>query len=102
MRLARRVIRWFGAYALILTFAFVTQLPLHRRDSDRAFSVYYKNPSPENEAALRAERRKNEIIQLKDSAIISFVLLVVGYGLYAGLRWVVRIRKPPISSENQR
>jgi len=101
MRLVRTILRWLAAYILVLTIVFLVPEHIHRRDFDRAFSAWYKNRSPETEAALRAEQRKNEIIHMKDSVTIAFVLVVVGYGVYASLRWAVRMRKRAISSDTE-
>ena len=85
------LLRFLAIYAA--TFVLVHLIPeqIHRRDFDRVFFTWWKNRTPENEAALRVEQRKNEIIHLRDSALIAaFVVVIVG-GIYKVVR---PIRRP--------
>ena len=81
---ARQV--FYSLLVFLLAFAFVSMTPsfLHRRDFDRAFSAYYKNPTPENSEALRAQQRINDYIKLSFNGIGAFALATLvcgGYGL---------------------
>jgi hypothetical protein len=69
-------------------------LPVNRRDFDRAFSAWLKDRTPQNEAALRVEQRKNEIIHLLDSAVIALVLVAIGSGIYVVIRFARHKLKP--------
>jgi hypothetical protein len=91
MRLAKITLRYLGYYVLV--FILVSLIPehIHRRDFDRAFSTWWKDRTPQNEAALRAEQHKNEIIQLQDSAVIALVVLVVVGGTYKVVCFVRRL-----------
>jgi hypothetical protein len=90
MRLAKIVLRCLAAYAM--AFILVSLIPehIHRRDFDRAFFTWFKNRTPQNEAALRAEQHKNEIIRLQDSAVIALVVVVIAGGTYMIVRFVRR------------
>jgi hypothetical protein len=74
------------AYALAFALTYVIPSFIHRRNFDRAFFAWYKNPTPENTSALRIQQHKNDLIHLEDSAIAALVLLVVFCGIYGGLR----------------
>lgn len=78
MRLAKIALGCLVAYAMVFTLVYETE-HIHRRNFDRAFFAWWKNHTPENEAALRVEQRKNEIIRLRDSAAIAlFAVVIVG------------------------
>jgi hypothetical protein len=64
---------------------------IDRREYAIAIDAYTRDPTPENEVALRAQRRENERLRLRDSAILSLVLVVVGYGIWGGSRLVIRL-----------
>jgi hypothetical protein len=70
---------------------YLTPEQIHRRDFDRAFFTWFKNRTPENEAALRAEQHKNEIIRLQDSAVIALVVVIIAGGTYKVIRFVRRL-----------
>jgi hypothetical protein len=61
---------------------------IHRRDFDKAFTAWEQDRTPQNEEALRAEQRKNEMIKLADSAFIALALVALGTGIYLTLRFV--------------
>ena len=79
-----------------IAFVLVSLIPeyIHRRDFDRAFSAWLKDRTPKNEAALRVEQRKNEIIHLLDSAVIALVLVALGSGIYRVIRFAKYKLKP--------
>jgi hypothetical protein len=56
---------------------------VHRRDFDNAFSGWYRNPTAENEAALRKEEEINKAIRINGDALGAAILVSVGYGIYA-------------------
>lgn len=76
-----------------MAFILVYLIPehIHRRDFDRAFFTWFKDRTPQNEAALRAEQNKNGIIHLQDSAIIALAVLVIAGGAYKVVRFSRRL-----------
>jgi len=50
------------------------------------FFAWYKNPTAENEAALKREQHVNSVIRLQDSAIGAAILVAAGYGAWAIFR----------------
>jgi hypothetical protein len=91
MRLAKIALRCLAAYAMAFILVCLIPEHIHRQDFDRAFDTWFKNRTPENEAALRAEQYKNEIIHLQDSAVIALVVVVIAGGTYKGVRFVRRL-----------
>jgi hypothetical protein len=86
MRWTRKLLILSAAYVFAFILAYWVPSFIHRREFDQAFSAWYKNPTPENAAALRIQQRKNELIHLEGSAIGALVLLIVFCGIYEGLR----------------
>jgi hypothetical protein len=82
----RKVFRFLLIF--LVAFIFVSLIPSfhHRRDFDRAFMAYYKEPTPENAAALRAQQRINENIDLEFAAVGALILVILGYGIYGVVR----------------
>jgi hypothetical protein len=70
-------------FAFIL--AYLIPERIDRREFTQAVITYSRNPTPENAAALEAQRRANDRIHLEDSAAIGLVLILVAYGIW-GLR----------------
>jgi hypothetical protein len=89
MRLVRIALGCLAAYAIVFILVYLTE-DIHRRDFDRAFFTWLKNRTPENEAALRVEQRKNEIIRLRDSAVFAAFAVVIVGGTYKVVRLVRR------------
>lgn len=89
----RNTIRFFVAYVLLFILMLFVPTFSHRRSFDEAFTAWYKNRTPENEAALRAQQRKNELIDLEFSAAGALIVLTVGYGLYRLVRLMAHARK---------
>jgi fatty acid-binding protein DegV len=85
MRLARYIGVGVLAYSLAFGFIYSTE-HLHRQAFDRAFFAWYKNPTAENEAALKREQHVNSVIRLQDSAIGAAILVAAGYGAWAIFR----------------
>jgi hypothetical protein len=90
MPLVKTALRYFAAYAIAFILVFLTPEHIHRRDFDRAFFTWWRNRTPQNEAALRVEQNKNEIIHLQDSAGIALVVVIIGFGTYNIARFVKR------------
>ena len=84
----KKAAHFLVAYVLAFIIASLTPRFVHRRDFDRAFSEYYKNPTPENAAALQAQGRVNDAISIKMSAIAAFLLVSFGFGAYFAIRLV--------------
>jgi len=93
MKLGKRALRFLVAYILVMTLMLSVPGHIHRQDFDRAFAAWYKNRTPENEAALRLQQHKGTVIELEFCAVGALVVLVVGYGLYKLVRLTVRSRK---------
>jgi hypothetical protein len=89
----RNALKFFLAYVVLLMVMFPVPTFIHRRSYDEAFSAWYKNRTAENEAALRAQQRKNELIGLESHAVGALVVLLGGYGLYKLFRLTARSRK---------
>lgn len=89
----RNALKFFLAYVVLLILMLPVPTFIHRRGYDEAFSAWYKNRTAENEAALRAQQRNNELIGLESRAVGALVVLVVGYGLYRLARLAARPRK---------
>src|SRR6266404_7224530 len=89
------VVRKAGYFLLAYFCAFILAnlIPeqIDRREYAIAVDAYTRDPTPENEVALRAQRRENERLHLRDTAILGLVLVVVGYGIWGGSRLVIRL-----------
>jgi len=90
MRLAKILLRYLAAYAIVLILVFLMPEHINHRDFDRAFFIWMKDRTAQNEAALRTEQHKNEIIHLQDSAVIALVVVIIGSATYLILRFVKR------------
>ena len=90
MRWTKIALRYLAAYALALILVFLIPEHIHRHDFDRAFFVWMKNRTPQNEAALRAEQHKNEMIHLRDSTLIALVVVLIACGTDRVVRSVRR------------
>lgn len=97
MRFAKKPVVLLVAYLFCFTLVLLTPEHIHRQDFDRAFSAWQKNPSTQNEEALRFQQHQNEIIHLADSGIAAFALLVGGYGIYLVVRLALRPKGRDVS-----
>jgi hypothetical protein len=79
------------AYVCAVILAYLVPEQIDWREYARAVVAYTQNPTQENEVALRAERRVNDRIHLRDSAVLGLVLVAVGYGIWSGRRLVTRL-----------
>jgi hypothetical protein len=86
MPLARKALRFLLIFLVAFTFVSLTPSFLHRRDSDRAFMTYYRNPTPENSHALRAQQRINDYINFSFTGVGALALTTCGYGIYGVIR----------------
>ena len=73
------------AHAMVFILVYETE-QIHGRDFDRAFLAWWSNRTRENEATLRVEQLKNEIIRLRDSAGIALFAVVIAGGIYTVVR----------------
>src|SRR6266480_3182881 len=87
MRVRKILLRSLAMYAVAFVLVYLIPEHIHRRDFDRAFITWLHDRTPQNEAALRVEQRKNEIIHLSDSAVIALVLVALGSGIYLVIRF---------------
>ncbi len=87
MRVKKILLRPLAIYAIAFVLVYLIPEHIHRRDFDRAFFAWLKDRTPQNEAALRVEQRKNEIIHRSDSAVIALVLVALGSGIYVVIRF---------------
>jgi hypothetical protein len=95
MRVKKILLRSLAIYAIAFILVYLIPEHIHRRDFDRAFSAWLKDRTSQNEAALRVEQRKNEIIKLTDSAVIALVLVALGSGIYLVIRFAKHTLKSP-------
>jgi len=86
----------------VCAFAVAYLVPEHidRQQFSRTVMEYSRNPTPENAVALEAQRRENERIHLKDSAVIASGLLLIVYGIWGArvlrTRLIGRMNSPGI------
>ena len=87
----------------LIAFIFVSLTPsfLHRREFDRAFTAYYRNPTPENSDALRAQQRINDYINLSFDGVGALALTTCGYGIYGLIHAIGSTVKRARTSKNQ-
>ncbi len=80
---------------LVLTFILAAVVPsfVHTRDWDKAYDIWRKSPTPENEAAFRVQQRKHDLVHLEDSAIGALVLVALGLSAYGGVRLAMKYLK---------
>jgi hypothetical protein len=98
MGIRKILLRSLAIYPIAFVLGYLIPMSIHRRDFDRAFIAWSKDPTSQNEEGLRVQRRKNEIIHLVDSAVIAFVLVSGGFGIYL----VIRSAKYKFSSPGRR
>jgi hypothetical protein len=79
--------RFLAIYAAAFVLVYLAPAHIHRRDFDRAFSAWLHDRTPQNEAMLRVEQRKNERIKLADSAVIALALVTIGSSIYFTIRF---------------
>jgi len=83
------LVRFLAIYAATFVLVYLIPEHIHRRDFDRAFSALFHDRTPQNEAVLRSEQRKNEMIKLVDTAVIALVFVTLGSGMYYVGRFVL-------------
>ena len=79
-------LRSVAIYAIAFVLVYLIPEHIHRRAFDRAFMIWLHDRTPENEAVLRAEQRKNDRIKLADSAVIALALVTIGSSIYFTIR----------------
>src|SRR6266403_3120159 len=82
-------LRFLAIYAAAFVLAYLIPEHIHRWDFDRAFSVWLHDRTPQNEAVLRSEQHKNEMIKFADTAVIALVFVTLGSGMYYVGRFVL-------------
>src|ERR1700674_2036661 len=75
MTVVRKVCYLLLGYVCAFILAYLIPEQIDRRDDARAVVSYARDPTQENEAALRAERRENERVPLRDSAALGLYWL---------------------------
>ena len=93
-------LRFLAIYAAAFVLAYLIPEHIHRWDFDRAFSVWLHDRTPQNEAVLRSEQHKNEMIKFADTAVIALVFVTLGAGIYCIGRFVRRKVDSRRSNEN--
>jgi hypothetical protein len=88
MNVKKLLLRFLAIYAIAFVLVYLIPEHIHRRDFDRAFEAWLHDGTPRNEAALQVEQHKNEIIKLRDSAVIALVFAALGCGIYFATRFV--------------
>jgi hypothetical protein len=101
MSVARKALRFLLIFLVAFIFVSLTPSFLHRREYDQAFTAYYRNPTPENSAALRAQQRINDYIKFSFTGVSALALTTCGYGIYGVIRLVSRSVKRARTSKNQ-
>jgi hypothetical protein len=86
MPVARKALRFLLIFLVAFILVPLTPQFLHRRDYDQAFTAYYRNPTPENLDALRAQQRINNYIKLSFNGVAALALTTCGYGIYGLIR----------------
>ena len=81
MQTKKFLFRFVVFYALAFALVYLIPEHIHRGDFDRAFTTWFQERTPQNEAALEVERRKNEMIYIEDSAVIALAVVVLGSGV---------------------
>jgi hypothetical protein len=85
------LLRLVAVYTIALVLVYLFPQPIHhRRAFDKAFMTWLHDRTHQNEEALRAEQRKNEMLKLADSAVIALALIVLGTGIYLSILFVGR------------
>ena len=94
MILLRKVCYFVLAYVCAFVLAFLIPEQIDRQEYARAVVAYTRSPTQENKAVLVAQRRENDRLHLRDSAVLGVVLVVVGYGIWGGRRFIKRAHRP--------
>jgi len=76
------LLRFVAFYSVAFTLVYVIPEHIHRRDFDKAFTTWLHERTPQHEATLEVERRKNEMIHIEDCAVIALGFVVLGSGIY--------------------
>ena len=88
MTVRKFFLRLVAVYTIAIVLVYLLPQPIHhRRAFDKAFFTWLHDRTPQNEEALRAEVRKNEMLKLADSAVIALALVTIGSGVYFTIRF---------------
>jgi hypothetical protein len=88
MSAKKTLLRFLAVYFIAFVLVYLIPQHTHRRAFDKAFVTFLRDPTPQNEEALRVEQRKNEMITV--SAVIALVPVALGAGIYFGIRFAGR------------
>lgn len=72
-----------------------THVFIHRQNFDKAAAAFHRDPTPENETALRVEQQENQSIRDKIRIVEAVGLFLTGllcYGVYATVRYALAYR----------
>ena len=73
-----------------------THVFIHRRDFDKVAAAFHQDPTPANEAVLRTEEQRNQSVRNEVRVVEAaglFVAGILGYGIYATLRYALASRR---------
>jgi len=101
MSFARKALRFLLIFLVAFIFVSLTPSFLHRREFDRAFTAYYRNPTPENSEALRAQQRINDYISLSFDGVGALALTTCGCGIYGLVHAIGSAVKRARTAKNQ-
>jgi hypothetical protein len=82
MLAAKRTLYFTALYVLSFVFIYFMPSTVHRRDFDRAYFAFYKDPTPENATALRVQERINNYFYFGFAAVGAIIPLSLGCGIY--------------------
>jgi hypothetical protein len=88
MPFRKTLLRFLAVYAVAFVLTYFIPEHIHRRAFDKAFFAWLHDRTPQNEAMLRREQRKNEMIKLADTSVIALVFVACGAGIYCIVRFV--------------
>lgn len=86
MAVGRRAGYLLLAYVCAFILAYLIPEEIDRQDYARAVDAYVRDPTQANQVALEAQRRENDRVHVRDSAVIGLLLVVVGSGIWGGIR----------------
>lgn len=92
MSVPRRAGYLLTANACAFVLAYLIPEQIDRQDYTRAVVAYARNPTAENEATPRAQRRVNDRIHLIGSSVLGLILVAVGYGIWSRQRLITRLK----------
>ena len=102
-RIGRLPAQLLMTVVLATAVAFAIPVFVDRREYTKAVVDYVKNPNPENDATLRAERAKNQRVVLRTDLVAAGVLFVLmNAGYFVARRWPGESSKAPLPEKRFR